>query len=95
MFIVSSVHCLVAGYEDKLRTRGYLHFLIYMSFCIFVFILLQPVQTVHLMPLLLIGISFLAGHWVVLTNSRTSNVFFICALLGLALLFSFNVWTLL
>lgn len=28
----------------------------------------------------------------VLTNSRASNVFFICALAGLILLFGFNVW---
>lgn len=95
LYVVSSVHCLVAGYEDKIRTRSYLHFLIFLSFCIFAYILLQPAQTVHLMPLLLIGVSILVGHWVVLTNSKASNVFFICALAGLVLLFAFNVWTLL
>lgn len=95
LFAVSSVHCLVAGYEDKIRTRSYLHFLIFLSFCIFGYILLQPAQTVHLLPLLLIGVSILTGHFVVLTNSRASNVFFICALAGLVLLFGFNIWTLL
>ena len=95
LFIVSSVHCLVAGYEDKIRTRSYLHFLIFLTFCIFVYILLQPAQTFHLLPLLLIGVSILTGHFVVLTNSRASNVFFICALAGLILLFGFNVWMLL
>ena len=95
IFIVSSVHCLVAGYEDKIRTRSYLHFLIFLDFCIFAYILLQPVQTVHLLPLLLIGVSILTGHFVVLTNSRASNVFFICALVGLVLLFGFNIWMLL
>jgi len=95
LYLVSSIHCLVAGYEDKIRTRSYLHFLIFLSFCIFVYILLQPVLTVHLLPLLLIGVSILTGHFVVLTNSRASNVFFICALAGLILLFGFNIWTLL
>ena len=85
----------VAGYEDKIRTRSYLHFLIFLTFCIFVYILLQPAQTFHLLPLLLIGVSILTGHFVVLTNSRASNVFFICALTGLILLFGFNVWMLL
>jgi hypothetical protein len=56
---------------------------------------LQPAQTFHLLPLLLIGVSILTGHFVVLTNSRASNVFFICALAGLILLFGFNVWMLL
>ena len=95
LYLVSSIHCLVAGYEDKIRTRSYLHFLIFLSFCIFVYILLQPILTIHLLPLLLIGVSILTGHFVVLTNSRASNVFFICALAGLVLLFGFNIWTLL
>lgn len=95
LYLVSSIHCLVAGYEDKIRTRSYLHFFIFLNFCIFAYILLQPVLTVHLLPLLLIGVSILTGHFVVLTNSRASNVFFICALAGLVLLFGFNIWTLL
>lgn len=95
LFIASSGHCLAAGYEDKIRTRSYLHFLIFLNFCIFIFIGLQPELGVHLLPLLLIGVSILAGHLFVLTNSRTSNIFFICALVGLFLLFGFNIWTLL
>ena len=95
LFIASSGHCLAAGYEDKIRTRSYLHFLIFLNFCIFVYIGLQPELGVHLLPLLLIGVSILAGHLFVLTNSRTSNIFFICALVGLFLLFGFNIWTLL
>lgn len=95
LFIASSGHCLAAGYEDKIRTRSYLHFLIFVNFCIFVFIGLQPELGVHLLPLLLIGVSILAGHLFVLTNSRTSNVFFIFALVGLFILFGFNIWTLL
>lgn len=42
LYIVSSIHCIVAGYEDKIRTRAYLHFLIFLNFCIFLFIVLQP-----------------------------------------------------
>lgn len=95
LFIVSSAHCLVAGYEDKIRTRSYLHFLIFLNLCIFIYIGLQPALGVHLLSLLLIGVSILAGHLFVLTNSRSSNIFFICALAGLFLLFGFNLWTLL
>lgn len=95
LFVVSGVRCFVAGYEDKIRTRSYLHFLIFLSFCIFVYIVLQPSQTVNLLPLLLIGVSILAGHLVALTNSKVSNLFFICMLVMLVLLFSFNIWTLL
>lgn len=95
LFIVSSGHCLAAGYEDKIRTRSYLHFLIFQNFCIFVYIGLQPALSTNLLSLLLIGISILTGHLFVLTNSRSSNLFFIFMFAGLFLLFGFNVWTLL
>ena len=94
LFIVSAAHCLIAGYEDKIRTRSYLHFIL-LNFCIFVYIGLQPVLSVHLMSFLLIGVSILAGHLFVLTNSRSSNIFFICAFIGLFILLGFNIWTLL
>ena len=95
LFIVSAAHCIIAGFEDKIRTRSYLHFLILLNFCIFVYIGLQPVLSVHLMSFLLIGVSILAGHLFVLTNSRSSNIFFICAFIGLFILLGFNIWTLL
>lgn len=95
LFIVSAAHCFVSGYEDKIRTRSYLHFLIFLSFCIFLFIFLQPIRCMDLLSLLLIGVSILIGHLFVLTTSKVSNVFFICSIVGLILLFSFNIWTLL
>lgn len=95
LFVVSSGHCLVAGYEDKIRTRSYLHFLIFLNLCIFIYIVLQPALSVHLLSMLLIGVSILSGHLFALTSSRTSNIFFICALVLLFLLFGFNIWTLL
>lgn len=95
LYVVSAVRCFVAGYEDKIRTRSYLHFLIFLSLCIFIYILLQPSQTANLLPLLLIGVSILTAHFVVLTNSKVSNLFFIIILVALVLLFGFNIWTLL
>ncbi len=95
LFIVSAAHCFAAGYEDKIRTRNYLHYLILLSLCLFVYIGLQPASAHHLLPSLLICVSLLTGHLFMLTNSLCSNLFFICALAGLFFLFGFNVWTLL
>ena len=47
------------------------------------------------MLLLMISNSILIGHFFVLTNSKSSNVFFIISLVSLTLLFAFNIWTLL
>lgn len=87
--------CIVSGFEDKIRTRSYLHFLIFINFCIFLFIFLQPAHCMDLLSLLLIGVSILVGHLFVLTNSKAANLFFIGSMTGLILLFCFNVWTLL
>lgn len=95
LFIVSAVHCIVSGFEDKIRTRSYLHFLIFLNLCLFLFIFLQPAHCMDLLSLLLIGVSILVGHLFVLTSSKASNLFFIGSMTGLILLFCFNVWTLL
>lgn len=88
-------HCIIAGFEDKIRTRAYLQFLIDLNIFLFLLIALQPTYCANLLPLLMISSSILIGHFFVLTNSKTSNVFFIISLVSLILLFSFNIWTLL
>lgn len=95
LFLVSMIHCFATGYKDKIQTRAYLHFLILLDFCIFLFIVLQPVHCMDLMSLLFIGISILATHLFVLTDNRLSNFFFICSAFALILLFVFNTWMLL
>lgn len=95
MFIISAVHCIAAGFEDKIRTRAYLQFLIDLTIFLFLLIALQPIYCSALLPLLIISNSILIGHFFVLTNSKSSNVFFIISLVGLILLFAFNIWTLL
>ena len=95
LFIVSAGHCIIAGFEDKIRTRSYLQFVIDLTFCIFLIIALQPSHCNDLLPLLMISSSILIGHLFALTNSKTSNLFFIVAMVGLILLYGFNIWTLL
>ena len=94
-FIVSAAHCIIAGYEDKIRTRAYLQFLIDLTFFLFLLIALQPAYCTNFLPLLMISSSILIGHFFVLTNSKTSNLFFIVSFVSLILLFAFNIWTLL
>lgn len=85
LFIVSAAHCVVAGFEDKIRTRAYLQFLIDVTLFLFVLIVLQPSQCSNLLPLLMISNSILIGHLFVLTNNKTSNIFFIVATVCLIL----------
>lgn len=95
LFLSSSIHSMVESYKDKIRTRVHLRFFILLNVSIYILILLQPIHCVNLLPLLLIGVSTLTSHMFVLTNSKTSNVFFICSIVGLILLLLFNIWMLL
>lgn len=95
LFLTSSIHCFAKGYMDRIRTRVHLRFLILLTFCIFIFILLQPIHCTTLLPLLFTGVSILTCHMFVLTKSRITNIFFICTGITLILLFCFNIWTLL
>jgi hypothetical protein len=93
--IVSSIHSYAISYMDKIRTRVYLRFFMILNLCIFLFILLQPVQCANLLPLLLIGTSILVAHLLVLLDSKTFTVFFVSLGVALIFLFYFNMETLL
>lgn len=92
LLLVSAAHSLLTGLEDSIRTRCYLQFLIVFSLCLLAYVALQPVQGVLILPVLLIGISFLAAHLFVLTSNKASNIFFVVMILGLFMLGGFNIW---
>jgi hypothetical protein len=95
LFLVSSIHTFATGYQDKIRTRNYLYFFMLIFAFLFLWTLLQPVRFMQLVPLMLINISFPVGHWLTLSNSRSTQVLFISFGVALLGLFIFNLWTLL
>ncbi len=94
VFIISAAFCMTNANKDKISTRIYLRFIIAFVFCLFVYVILQPAQSTFLLPSIFTGVSILAAHYFVLTNSKASNLFFICTVIGLILLFGFNIWIL-
>lgn len=95
LFVTGSFHYLFNGYDDKIRTRAYLYFLILFGTCLFAYIGLQPYLLTALCPLLLIIVSLLAGHLFALTSNKLSNVFFVISLIGISVMFVYHVWMLL
>lgn len=94
LLLVSSVHYMLTSYQDKIRTRAYINFLIYFSFSALLFLLLQPQHTVTLLILLLPVTAFLSGHLFALTTTKISNLFFIITIILLTALAIFNIWML-
>lgn len=92
LFAVSAGHFLSWGHEDKIRTRCHLRFFVLLSFCLFLYVFLQPQCGICLLPLLSASVSVLAGHLFVLARGRASNVFFISTLFASAGLYVFELW---
>ena len=95
LFAASAFHYFFNGYEDKIRTRAYLYFLILFGACLFVGIGLQPYLLTAFCPLLLIIVSMLAGHLFALTSNKLSNAFFVISLIGISVMFVYHIWMLL
>ncbi len=94
LFAASTLHCFLSEYEDKIRTRSYLHFLMLFGIYLFVGICLQPYLLTAFSSLLLMVVSLLAAHLFALTSSRWSNFFFVIILIGILSIFIFHVWML-
>lgn len=92
VFISSLLHCISTGYEDKIRTRSYLNFFIFLSLIFFAALLLQPQLDNALLPLLFVTCSILTGHLFALTATKLSNIFFIANIVALLGIFILNVW---
>lgn len=94
LFAIASIHCIAYRYDDKIRTRNYLHFLVLLTASLFLYASLQPTSVIYLLPLVMIGSSILAGHLFVLADNLFTNILFIATLVGLFILLIINLWTL-
>lgn len=94
LYAVAAGRFFAKGYEDKIRTRCYLRFFVLTGFFLFVYVVLQPAMGGQVVALLAVCVSILAGHLFVLSRGRAVNVFFIMTLVGIFIIFGFNLWTL-
>lgn len=90
--LISIIHYLFNNYQDKIRTRSYLNFLVLLGVILLASLLLQPQHTKTVLPLLLICTSILMGHFFALTSSKASNVIFIISIILLIALLYCNLW---
>ena len=94
LLLITSIHYLLVSYQDKTRTRTYLSFIVAISIWTTIFIALQPHHIYTLLPVQLIGTSYLAAHLFTLTRNRFSNIFFLVIILIYITLTSYNLWML-
>lgn len=91
---VAMIHCVRTGFNDKVRTRMLLYFIVAQEVVIMLMLLIMPLYKDMWLHLLVMNSAPLLAHYFTLTNSRFSNFLFIAFLLLLFTLMMLNVWML-
>lgn len=90
--LISTIHLLWTCFQDKIRTRDLLYFLSWMVWVYTVLMLVYPQAFSILFLLQILNSSPLIGHFLVLTHTRLSNIFFVVVIGLWAVLAILNLW---
>ncbi len=91
--LVGTVHFLMYSYQDRIKTRLFFEIFITLDICCFLFIVLQPQHFDYLLSMMIIFTAPLIGHFITLTHSRLSNLFFLLILFASLFITAYNSWT--
>ncbi len=92
---VSAIHFGMKGYQEKIRTRVLLGFILIFFFVVWIAVLLQPALFDSFSALWMVLAAFLIGHFFTVTNSFLTNWLFILFMMAIAGLFLFEIWMIL
>ena len=90
--IVGIVHFLRHSYNDKIRTRMLYEIFITINICCMVFIVLQPQHYDCVLHIMIVNTAPLIGHFIALTRTRLTNIFFITLMIVVLLITAYNLW---
>ena len=92
MFLVGSLHFWFTSYMDKIRVRQMYASLILLTLYTIVLLAVMPQQYNVFIHMLTISVSPIIAHFVSLTYSKTSNIFFFVLLAAIFMLTAMNLW---
>jgi hypothetical protein len=92
LLIVSAINSRIYNYQDKIQTRCYINYIIWLSFICIGIMVLQPQLVSSILPFSFICISILGGHFFTSTHGQLANIFFIFTFVSLILLSTYNLW---
>jgi len=92
LFIIGAIHFWITSYKDKIRVRQIYTSLIMITVYTLVLLAIQPQMYNVLIYILTITVSPIIAHFVSLTNTRWSNLFFIVLLAVILTLTGMNLW---
>ena len=92
LFLVGSIHFWMTSYMDKVRVRQIYASLIITTLYSIILIALQPQKYDVLIYVMIIAVSPIIAHFVSLTHTRMSNIFFMVLLAVILFLTGMNLW---
>lgn len=92
MTITGTIHFLRKQSGDKIRIRQLYGFFIWTSLFTILCIFLQPRYFDQLLPILIITVSPLTGHFIALTRTRITNIAFLVIAAAALLITAYNLW---
>lgn len=92
LFVVGTIHFWLTSYMDKIRVRNIYASLNLLAVYTLILIAVQPHQYNTFIPVLTLSASPVIAHFMALTRTRLSNLFFIVALCAVLLLTAYNLW---
>jgi hypothetical protein len=92
LFIVGSMHFWLTSYMDKVRVRQIYTSLMIIAVYTIILLAIYPQKYDVLIYVMTIAVSPIAAHFVSLTRTRMSNIFFIVLLTVILLLTGMNLW---
>ena len=92
LFIVGSIHFWITSYKDKIRVRQIYNSLIMLTIYTIVLIALQPQKFDVFIGMLTIAVAPIIAHFVSLTRTRMSNIFFFVMMAAILLQTCMNLW---
>ena len=92
LFLVGSIHFWITSYMDKIRVRQiYMSLILIALYTIVLLVILPQIYNV-LIYILTIAVSPIIAHFISLTYSKMSNIFFYVLITVIVLLTGMNLW---
>ena len=91
--LIGSIHFLLNSYKDKIRTRMFYELFMTFEGAAALFLVLQPQHYAFLMPILIVNVAPLIGHYITFTRTRLSNLSFMAIVAVTLALTAYNLWS--
>ena len=91
--VIGTIHFLHKSFHDKIRTRMFYYFMMWMNVAVMLLLLLQPQHYDILIRLMILLTAPLIAHFLALTTTKITNIAFIAIVATTFMITLYNLWS--